>query len=138
VNLAFSVSACASLGGNLSTVADAAAVIGGNPTTEQKSGYSVEQFTTPAGTRIREYVAPDGTVFGVTWRDPQLPDLHRLLGAWSAALKSAVTASRLRGDALGMAAVSADGAVIFSAGHMGHFRGRAYRPPEKKGECLVD
>ncbi|WP_023842560.1 MULTISPECIES: DUF2844 domain-containing protein [Burkholderia] len=126
--LAFSMSAYAALGGNAATASADAAAMNGALTTTQKAGYSIDQFTTPANTRVREYIAPNGIVFGVTWKGPQLPDLSQLLGAYSASIKNQVTVSRRLGVGISAASVQADGAEMFSAGHMGHFRGRAYLP----------
>lgn len=126
--LALSASAHAALGGNAATTTTDATAMNGTLTTDHRQGYTVDEFVTPANTRVREYVAPNGTIFGVTWKGPQLPDLSQLLGAYSASLKSQVTVSRRIGAGISAASVESNGAVMFSAGHMGHFRGRAYLP----------
>jgi hypothetical protein len=34
----------------------------------------------PLGTVVREYVSPDGKVFGIAWNGPTMPDLRQLMG----------------------------------------------------------
>ena len=46
------------------------------------AGYSVQEITSEAGTTVREYVTPAGTVFGLTWRGAQVPDLKLLLSTY--------------------------------------------------------
>lgn len=44
------------------------------------TSYTVNQTTLASGTTVREYVAPNGVVFAVSWSGPFLPDLRALLG----------------------------------------------------------
>jgi hypothetical protein len=45
-----------------------------------ETGYNINEITTPDGMKVREYAAPDGTVFAVTWHGSRMPDLSNLLG----------------------------------------------------------
>ena len=72
---------------------------------------------------VREYVAANGTVFGVAWAGPTLPDLKATLGA-AFEQYIAATATR-RATPL---AVSTDALVVFSGGHLRAFAGHAYLP----------
>src|SRR5271169_4528614 len=42
-------------------------------------GFVVHEISSP-GLVVREYVAPSGLVFGVSWRGTAMPDLGQLLG----------------------------------------------------------
>ncbi|WP_429301078.1 DUF2844 domain-containing protein [Paraburkholderia sp. GAS199] len=89
-----------------------------------QSAYSVHEMTMPSGTLVREYVAPNGIVFGVAWEGPTLPDLKSMLGV---SFDQYVSATQTRrGTPL---AVSSDGLVIYSGGHLRSFAGHAYLPP---------
>lgn len=46
-----------------------------------QADHFVHTITLSSGTVVREYVAPNGVVFGVAWNDPTLPDLEATLGA---------------------------------------------------------
>ena len=45
-------------------------------------GYTVHEIDAPDGMIVKEYVAPGGVVFGVSWRGPTMPDLQNLLGSY--------------------------------------------------------
>jgi hypothetical protein len=44
--------------------------------------YKVNELTTADGATVREYVSPQGSVFGVTWRGRSAPDMNQLLGTY--------------------------------------------------------
>ena len=44
--------------------------------------YKVHELTNPDGTVVREYLAPQGSVFGVTWQGRSTPDMNQLLGTY--------------------------------------------------------
>ena len=88
-----------------------------------QTAYTVHLITLPSGTVVREYVAPNGIVFGVAWDGPTLPDLKTTLGA-AFDQYVAATATR-RATPL---AVSNDNLVVFSGGHLRAFAGYAYLP----------
>jgi hypothetical protein len=121
---ALSFAAHATLGQNVSTVdSDQMRLHAVARTATAQSAYSVHVMTLPSGTEVREYVARNGVVFGVAWEGPTLPDLKSMLGASFDAYVAA-NASR-RGTPL---AVSNDGLVVFSGGHLRAFSGHAYLP----------
>jgi hypothetical protein len=55
------------------------------------TGFNVSEITTPDGMKVREYVAPDGTVFAVAWRGPRAPNLPSLLGNYYAEYRDAAS-----------------------------------------------
>src|SRR5215813_12694053 len=44
--------------------------------------YRVHESQLSSGTVVREYAAPNGNVFAVTWRGPFVPNLKHLLGRY--------------------------------------------------------
>lgn len=121
---ALSFAAHATLGQNVSTVdSDLTRLHAVAHTATAQRAYSVHVITMPSGTLVREYVAPNGIVFGVAWEGPTLPDLKSVLGA-SFDQYVAATATR-RGTPL---AVSSSDLVVYSGGHLRAFAGYAYLP----------
>jgi hypothetical protein len=114
----------AALGQNASTIGTDQTVLHAVAhSASSQAAYTVHLLTMPSGTLVREYVAPGGTVFGVAWQGPTLPDLKTTLGASFDQYVSA-TATR-RGTPL---AVSNSDLVVFSGGHLRAFAGHAYLP----------
>lgn len=87
--------------------------------------YSVEQISTPAGVTVNEYISQGGTVFAVSWRGPQPPDLSQLLGSYFAEYQSAAASPRRQ---RGYLRVQTETLVVETSGHMRDLRGRAYLP----------
>jgi hypothetical protein len=86
-------------------------------------GYTVHEITAAGGAVVREYVSPVGTVFGVVWEGPTMPDLSQLLGSYFSQFQQAAATSRHRRGPL---FVQAGPLVVESGGRMRAFRGRAY------------
>jgi len=102
-----------------------------------RQGYALHQISAPDGTVIREYVSEEGTVFGVSWQGPAMPNLSQLLGAYVADFHQASQSPHGRRAPL---VVRTDRVVIESGGHMRAFRGRAYVPnlvPNNLTEAVV-
>lgn len=101
-------------------------VLRGEIREEVRQGYKLHQITSPNGTIVREYVSPEGKVFGIFWQAPFMPNLQQLLGSYSTEVQQAVQSrARRRGGPL---VVRTDKLVFVSGGHMRFFRGRAYVP----------
>jgi Protein of unknown function (DUF2844) len=45
--------------------------------------YRVHELANTEGAVVREYVTPEGTVFGVTWQGRSTPDMNQLLGNYT-------------------------------------------------------
>ena len=90
---------------------------------QDRSSYRVHEIQLPSGTVMKEFVAPDGNVFAVTWQGATRPDLRQALGqyfdAYAAAPRSKFADRRhvqiRQGDL-----------VVQSSGHMRALFGRAY------------
>jgi uncharacterized protein DUF2844 len=51
--------------------------------------YKVHQLTSANGTTVREYVSPQGLVFGITWQGRFMPDMNQLLDTYVNNLQTA-------------------------------------------------
>ena len=47
---------------------------------QQFQTYKVHELANTEGAVVREYVSPEGTVFGITWHGRSTPDMNQLLG----------------------------------------------------------
>jgi hypothetical protein len=92
------------------------------------SSYTVRETTLGNGTVVREYLAADGTVFGLAWRGPQMPNLNDLLGTYFPQYLAGVEAVRAARGGHGPVAVEQGSLVVHSGGHMGAFAGQAWLP----------
>ena len=89
----------------------------------ERGAYKLHEMSRGDGSLIREYVTPDGKVFGVSWKGPVMPDLSQLLGSSFAEFQNSVhTKARNRR----VAAVHNSDLVVESTGHARGFYGRAY------------
>jgi hypothetical protein len=105
--------------------------------TMTRQGYAIQQINSTSGHVIKEYVSPQGSVFGISWQGPTVPDLRQFLGSYSAQLQQAIQGrSRRRGPLV----VRTDQVVIEMGGHQRSFHGRAYVPsllPNGVSEAVV-
>ena len=119
---ATSLCAYAVLGGGEATVLGDQQQMSATQRVLRPGAYTVHEMQTPSGTVVREYVSPEGVVFGVAWSGPTMPDLRQLLGPYFEPYASAVAQRKARGPVV----VQLPGAVVQSAGHMRAYTGSAY------------
>lgn len=128
MTLATPAVAWAALGGNAASVqADRTQM---KATTRATSSgvsgkYTVHEIETPVGTKVREFLSPGGTVFGVAWKGPVIPDLRQLLGRY---FEPYVHGKRIERSGHGLLTIQEPGLVVHSRGRMRAFSGRAYIP----------
>jgi len=122
---ALSVPAFAALGGGLNSVEDDQLKMQGTLRTTVSAAFTVHEIQTPAGTRVREYVAPTGVVFAVVWRGPKVPDLKQTLGTY---FKDFTDAPRPAHPNHAHFAITQPNLVLQQSGHMRAYFGRAYDP----------
>ena len=91
-----------------------------------RPGYKLHEITDPSGSVVREYVSPAGTVFGVSWQGPFVPNMQQLLGTYFTHLQQYAQAQT--GHHGGPLIIKKDNFVFTSGGHMRWFQGRAYVP----------
>jgi Protein of unknown function (DUF2844) len=94
----------------------------------QKQAYAVHEIQSATKTIVREYVGPDGHVFGVAWQGPFMPDLSHLLGSFYGQYSDAIKAENRRYVGHRPVDIRQPRLVVQGGGHMlGHF-GRAFVP----------
>jgi hypothetical protein len=89
--------------------------------------YRVHELATANGTTIREYVSPQGLVFGVTWQGSFMPDLQQLLGNYATNLQTAPPSQTEVRHLRGLI-VRTEDFVFVSGGHARAWTGHAYVP----------
>lgn len=87
--------------------------------------YRVHESQLPSGTVVREYAAPNGKVFAVTWRGPFAPNIKQLLGRYFEEYAAGAEAHRIDHHHVD---VRQSDLVVQAAGHMRAMSGRAYLP----------
>lgn len=93
----------------------------------QRAGYSVQRIESANGAVVREFVSPEGMVFGVAWQGPSVPDMRQLLGSYFPAFQQAAQeASQAPRRRRGPMVVRVNGLVVEVAGHLRQFHGRAF------------
>ncbi len=115
--------AVATLGEDVKTVENDRIRMKAQLRTTTVAGYTVHEIQTPAGTAVREYVAPSGIVFAVAWNGPVLPDFRQTLGRYFDEYHSNASSPRVGRRSL---VIEGSDLVVHSFGHMRAFYGNAY------------
>lgn len=126
--VALPFSACASLGGDLTSVHDDQTKMQGTLRTTSNDSYNVNEIQALNGITVREYVSLSGNVFAVAWQGHSHPDLRQVLGANYDAFAQAVQAQRAQRRGHGPLLIQQPGLVVQLGGHMRSLMGRAYLP----------
>jgi hypothetical protein len=116
------IPAWAVLGQSRDSVQSDADALKGTVTTTEMSGYSVEQINRSDGVVLKEFVSPEGKVFGITWKGPTMPNLSSLLGPYFLSFQQANTSTHRRGPL----SVHTGPLVVETGGHLRAFHVRAY------------
>jgi uncharacterized protein DUF2844 len=96
-----------------------------SPRVATRAAFTVHELQTPTGTVIREFVAPSGVVFAVSWRGPFKPSMSLLLGQYFAEYAHA---PRSPGSTRSRLIVEQPNLIVHAGGHMRSFAGIAYTP----------
>ena len=120
--------AWAVLGGNVSSVHTDVAQMKGTLHVHQSESYTVHEIKAGTGTMVREYVSPAGTVFGVSYQGPFVPDMQQLLGAYFQQYSAAVKAQKASYVGRRPINIQQPGLVVQAGGHMRAYSGRVYIP----------
>ena len=131
--LALPFPSAAVLGDTAASVLNDQARIKGTLRSRDNRTYVMHEITSSSGTVVREYVSPQGTVFGVTWEGQFPPDLQQLLGPYYQQAKQAREKSQQQGSQQprqrrSPIAVETPGLVLYESGHVRSFHGQAYIP----------
>lgn len=89
--------------------------------------YKVHELANTEGTVVREYVSPEGTVFGITWQGRAMPDMNQLLGNYVNNLQTATRDQTQIRQRRGITIKTSD-FVYTSFCRMGVCSGSAYAP----------
>ena len=116
--------AWASLGQSMDSVISDQQHMRGELRSAIRDGYTVHTISSPDGAVVKEYVSPNGVVFGISWQGPTLPSLTRLLGPYFSEFQQAASGSTRRRSL----AIHTEHLIVESGGHMRAFHGRAYVP----------
>jgi len=122
------ISAWAALGTTDTSVQKDRIFLKGTLSLENFSTHRVYHIQTKTGCTVREYVSPSGTVFGIAWQGPYIPDLKQLLGPQYQTYINALKAERMQHRGRRPLNISSGGLVVQMIGHMRSFAGRAYLP----------
>jgi hypothetical protein len=113
------------LGGKVDSVAADQAKMKAKLSVTSNGRYQVHELQADGGNVVREFVSPEGDVFGVAWKGPIMPQYSQLLGSYSDRITKAAQGRRNHRAPL----VINDPEFVFSAfGHMRFYAGRAYIP----------
>jgi hypothetical protein len=91
------------------------------------ASYRVHQLTTSNGPTVREYVSPQGLVFGVAWQGRFAPNMNQLLGTYVNNLQNATPAQTQIRQRRGLTVKTGD-FVYSNFCHLQTCSGRAYVP----------
>jgi len=98
-----------------------------NDNVQAFQGYRVHQLTTAKGTVVREFITPQGLVFGIAWQAPFMPNMQQLLGSYATSFETATRAQTQVRHMRGLIVRTSD-FVFANSGHMRFWRGSAYVP----------
>lgn len=96
--------------------------------TSSAASYTVRETTLGSGTVIHEYLSASGTVFGIAWHGPVMPNLSDLLGSYFPQYEAGVQAAHAARGLRTPVSVDTSGLVVRTGGHMGSFSGQAWLP----------
>jgi hypothetical protein len=125
LSAAATVPAWAALGDTEAAVASDSQALKASPRVTSRAAFTVHELQTPTGTVIREFAAPSGVVFAVSWRGPFKPSMALLLGRY---LDLYARAPRSPGSTRSHLSIEQPDLVVHAGGHMRSFAGIAYVP----------
>lgn len=116
------------LGGDATSVEADRAKMEATLQTTSKRLYTVHEMHTANNVTVREFVSPDGKVFGVAWQGTSRPDMKQLLGAYFDQYTQEVKKQEAKRVGRGPLLIQQPGFVMQMSGHMRALTGRAYIP----------
>ena len=117
--------AWAALGQSVESVAEDQRQMRGTLRSSQGQGFQMQEIASEDGNTVRQYVSPAGTVFGVSWTGPTVPDLALLLGPYFDEFRAAAYSPVRRHHPV---TLRTEHLVIQTGGHVRALRGRVYLP----------
>lgn len=123
--LGFSSTAFAVLGGKVASVAADQSHMKASLKVTSNGLFQVHELQTDGGNVVREFVSPDGNVFGVAWTGHQMPEYSQLLGSYMDFINKA---AQSRNNHRAPLVIQQPGFVFSAFGHMRFYSGHAYIP----------
>lgn len=115
-----------SLGESVSTVEQDRLMLNGTSRVESQTGFSVHVLEVQ-GRSVREYVSPDGVVFGLVWKHQGgLLNLEQLFGSYYGDYSRAVVAQPRQ--SLRLHRIETEHVIVERGGRMGATWGRVWIP----------
>jgi len=130
----FPASSFAALGGDVNSVLADQAQMKAQRRVTQMSAYSIHEMQSQTGTTVREFVTPEGKVFGVAWQGQSLPNFQQVLGSYYDEFIQNAPRQRKHGPVT----IHTPSLVVQSGGHMRALTGRAYIPEMVPSNVKVD
>ena len=118
----------AALGGDAASVQADQVHMQASLRSARTTAYTVQELRSPAGVVVRQYVSPSGTVFGVAWEGPWLPDMRQLLGSYFEQYEQAMQAQNSARGGRRPIHIEIPGLIVHLSGHPRSFVGQAYVP----------
>jgi hypothetical protein len=128
VVLALSLSATAELGGTTAGVQADQQRLNATRSVTQTAAYAVHEIHTPNNSVIREFVAPGGKVFAVSYRGQFVGESNALLGSYSPQIALAMKTVHNGKHRGGPVNIKVQGVVYHATGHLRSYIVRAYVP----------
>ena len=120
-----SLGAMAELGGTVQTVQADQQKLQGTRTVIARTAYQVHEIKTPTNAVVREFVAPNGKVFAVTYEGRFPGESNAILGAYSSQIAAAKQATPGHAHVAGTVHLESGYLRYRAAGHLGYFSMRA-------------
>ncbi len=126
------LSASAVLGDTAASVLNDQTRIKGTLRSVDLRTYVMHEISSSNGSVVREFVSPQGVVFGVAWEGQFVPDLQQLLGPYYQQAQQvqqtqkdqAIPQRRGRAPVV----IETPGLVVYETGHTRSFHGQAFIP----------
>jgi Protein of unknown function (DUF2844) len=113
------------LGGKADSVAADQSQMKASRKVTSNARFQVHELQADSGNVVREFVSPDGNVFGVAWTGRSMPQYAQLLGSYTDRITKAAQSRRNHRAPL---VIDEPGFVFSAFGHMRFYSGRAYVP----------
>jgi hypothetical protein len=119
--------AFATLGGTATSVeVDRARIRASTTRITPAERFTIHEMQTTTGATVREFVSASGTVFGVAWQGPWMPDMQQLLGEYFTDFQRLSQPPLRHGR--GPFTIETPGLVAYVTGHQRAFSGVVYVP----------
>ena len=125
----WTASPAATLGGDAASIdVDRIHIQGALLRINRTNDFTTHEIQSASGTVIREYVSSTGSVFGVAWQGPWLPDLQQILGPAFQQYQALMRTAQANRHGHGPVIIDTPDLVVQIGGHPRALAGSAYVP----------